>query len=100
MTREEIIEYLDSIVGTYTILLGHGVNSDVLDTDDIEAINESIRIIKAIEDIKAEIEQHCSITVGADNEPAMTLHDIFEIFDKHINEVGTSKSLPEGSKKE
>lgn len=42
MTREEIIEHLDSIVGTYEILLGHGVNSDILDVDDIEAIKEVI----------------------------------------------------------
>ena len=42
MTREEIIEHLDSIVGTYEILLGHGVNSDILDVDDIEAIREAI----------------------------------------------------------
>ena len=42
MTREEIIEHLDSIVGTYEILLGHGVNSDILDVDDIEAIKEAI----------------------------------------------------------
>ena len=61
-------------------------------------LKEYKQMRKAIEDIKTEIEQHCSITVGADNEPAMTLHDIFEIFDKHISEVGTSKSLPEGSK--
>ena len=66
MTREEIIEHLDSIVGTYTILLGHGVNSDVLDTDDIEAINESIRIIKAIEDIKAEIDKFSRMHMDGD----------------------------------
>lgn len=42
MTREEIIEHLDSIVGTYEILLGHGINSDILDVDDIEAIKEAI----------------------------------------------------------
>ena len=42
MTREQIIEQLDSIVGTYEILLGNGVNSDILDVDDIEAIREAI----------------------------------------------------------
>ena len=42
MTREEIIEQLDGIVGTYEILIGNGVNSDILDVDDIEAIREAI----------------------------------------------------------
>ena len=42
MTREEIIEQLDGIVGTYEILIGNGVNSDILDVDDIEAIKEAI----------------------------------------------------------
>ena len=40
---------------------------------------------QAIEDIKAEIEQRCEITVNSNNEPAMTLHDIFAIIDKHIS---------------
>ena len=35
-----------------------------------------------LEDIKSEIERRCNITVGSDNEPAMTLHDIFKILDK------------------
>ena len=47
MTREKIIEHLDSIVGTYEILLGHGVNSDILDVDDIEAIKEAISALSA-----------------------------------------------------
>ena len=47
MTREEIIEQLDSIVGTYEILLGNGVNSDILDVDDIEAIREAISALSA-----------------------------------------------------
>lgn len=54
MTREQIIEQLDSIVGTYEILLGNGVNSDILDVDDIEAIRE------AISALSAEGEKKCS----------------------------------------
>ena len=41
-------------------------------------------VFGAIEDIKNDIEQHCNITIGSDNEPAMTLYDIFGILDKHI----------------
>ena len=47
MTREQIVEQLDSIVGTYEILLGNGVNSDILDVDDIEAIKEAISALSA-----------------------------------------------------
>ena len=47
MTRDEIIEQLDGIVGTYEILFGHGVNSDILDADDIEAIKEAISLLSA-----------------------------------------------------
>ena len=36
-----------------------------------------------IEKIKAEIEEKCCITVGRENDPAITLHDVFEILDKH-----------------
>lgn len=88
MTREEIIEYLDSIVGTYTILLGHGVNSDVLDTDDIEAINESIRIIKAIEDIKTEIDEQYDRVHPYDISCAEGLEMALNIVDKYIAEEG------------
>lgn len=39
---------------------------------------------KAVLDkIRAEIEQHCCITVGSEDEPAMTLYDIFQILDKY-----------------
>lgn len=34
-------------------------------------------------EIKAEIEKHCCITVGSENEPAMTLYDVFQIIDKY-----------------
>lgn len=47
MTIEEIIEQLDGIVGTYEILIGNGVNSDILDVDDIEAIREAISALSA-----------------------------------------------------
>lgn len=47
MTREEIIEQLDGIIGAYEILIGNGVNSDILDVDDIEAIREAISVLSA-----------------------------------------------------
>ena len=41
--------------------------------------------VKVLEDIKAEIESRCAITVNSNNEPAMTLHDIFSIIDSYIS---------------
>jgi len=46
-------------------------------------------VIKALEQepildkIRAEIEAKCCITVGRENDPAITLYDVFEIIDKH-----------------
>lgn len=45
MPREEVIERLESIIGTYEILLGNGVNSDILEVDDIEAIKTAIKAL-------------------------------------------------------
>lgn len=42
--------------------------------------------VSVIEGIKAEIENHCCFTIGTENDPAITLHDVFEIIDRHIKE--------------
>lgn len=36
-----------------------------------------------LDKIRAEIEQKCCITVGQENEPAITLYDVFQIIDKY-----------------
>ena len=36
-----------------------------------------------LDKIKAEIEAKCCITVGRENDGAVTLHDVFEIIDKY-----------------
>lgn len=46
MTNEEAIESLESIIDTYEILLGHGVNSDILSDDDLDAIRIAIEALK------------------------------------------------------
>lgn len=33
--------------------------------------------------IRAEVEQKCCITVGRENDPAITLYDVFQIIDKY-----------------
>ena len=46
MTNKETIESLESIIGTYEILLGNGVNSDILSDDDLDAIRIAIADMK------------------------------------------------------
>ncbi len=41
---------------------------------------------EVIDKIRAEIEAKCCITVGRENEGAITLHDVFKIIDKYIGE--------------
>ena len=44
-------------------------------------VNDSIN--KVLDKIRAEIEQKCCITVRSENEPAITLYDVFKIIDKY-----------------
>ena len=50
----------------------------------LEYENDDEFISKSVLDkIRAEIEAKCCITVGRENDGAITLHDIFEILDKY-----------------
>ncbi len=40
-----------------------------------------------LDKIRAEIEAKCCITVGRENDAAITLHDVFEIIDKYRAET-------------
>ena len=40
-------------------------------------------MVDIFDKIKAEIEQRCCITVGRENDPAITLYDVFQIIDKY-----------------
>ena len=48
---------------------------------------------EVLDKIRAEIEAKCCITVGRENDGAITLHDVFEIIDKY-------KASPTGAEKE
>ena len=61
-----------------------------------EAIRNSTPLTELIDDIKADIDELSRI--HADGEFYVTNFDVKRIVYKHISEVGTSKSLPEGSK--
>jgi len=39
--------------------------------------------VDVLDKIRAEIEAKCCITVGRENDGAITLHDVFEIIDKY-----------------
>lgn len=41
---------------------------------------------EVLDKIRAEIEAKCCITVGRENDGAITLHDVFEIIDKYREE--------------
>lgn len=53
--------------------------------DAIKVIERNIydTIAHTFGSIRSEIEQRCCITVGQENEPAITLHDVFKIIDKY-----------------
>ena len=60
-------------------------------------LKEYKQMRKAIEDIKTEIDKLHKVGNANDGRVYVPINDVFDVIDKHINEVGTSKSLPEGS---
>lgn len=81
---EEIIEQLDSIIGTYEILIGNGVNSDILGIDDINAIREAIEAL----------EQEPFINKPCVSEKACE-HDKNKVLDKIRAEIMSKDGLEE-----
>jgi len=79
MTKEEIEELkgLAASMGLYddknpckrAVILGKA----------IQALEQE----PVLDKIRAEIEQKCCITVRSENEPAITLYDVFQILDKY-----------------
>jgi len=47
-----------------------------------KAIKQEVNAV--LDKIRTEIEAKCCITVGSDDSPAITLHDVFEIIDKYV----------------
>lgn len=86
MTIDETIEQLESVIDTYEILLGNGVNSDILDVDDLEAIKVAIASLEAWEKVKQKINDLFS-------KPACYIPNydackmFLDIIDKHLQEV-------------
>ena len=55
---------------------------EIIDIDRANVFTKS-DMVDIFDKIKAEIEQRCCITVGRENDPAITLYDVFQIIDKY-----------------
>lgn len=74
--REKAIEVLNT----------YDMSEDNDDTEFKCAVAMALEALKQepiLDKIRAEIEAKCCITVGRENDGAITLHDVFEILDKH-----------------
>ena len=91
MTIEETIEQLDSVIDTYEILLGNGVNSDILDVDDLGAIKVAIASLEAWREVKAEIEDYKEKYIKLHRDWDATMiqgyDDALMVLNKHLEEV-------------
>ena len=54
--------------------------------------SERYKVITVLQEIKTEIKRHCCITVGSENDPVMTLYDIFKIIDRYIDDYSGGKN--------
>lgn len=61
------------------VAIQNGEYCGILDDRTYNAIKNGIQL----EDVKDEIERKCCITVGRENDPAITLYDVFHIIDKY-----------------
>lgn len=73
------IELIIKIPESIWVAIQNGEYCGILDNRTYNAIKNGIQL----EDVKAEIERKCCITVGRENEPAITLYDVFKIIDKY-----------------
>ena len=88
-SRQEAIsaiqdEYYDHAVGIYIV--------DII--ANLPAVTPKAESKSVLDKIKAEIEQKCCITVGSENEPAITLYDVFQIINKykaHVPDINVGK---------
>lgn len=84
MTRKEAIKELEILKEEYWDDDGYGHETKQYD-DTMLALDMAIQALEQesiLDKIRAEIEAKCCITVGRENDPAITLHDVFEIIDK------------------
>ena len=109
MTREEAIKELtellpEEFLSEYADAIKMGIEAlknqptDAVDRMTIKEylynLGMGIKVTTAddvLDKIKAEIEAKCCITVGRENDSAITLHDVFEIIDKYKAESEDKK---------
>lgn len=65
------------------------------DFDDLDFLTDEEKVVvinDVLDKISAEIETKCCITVGRENDPAVTLYDIFQIIDKYKTPLDANKA--------
>lgn len=87
MTREEaaIKTLKENLCGLCTYGSQSMESCDIRSCDNRDAI-KALNQESIIDKIRAEIEQKCCITVARENDPAITLYDVFKIIDKYRTE--------------
>lgn len=55
----------------------------IITDKDCDRLCKALDNENVLDKIRAEIEEKCCITVGRENDGAITLHDVFEIIDKY-----------------
>jgi len=94
MTRKYVVTLEDTLKGWQEDEdeLERKYGAEPLDCGNCEIVQASINIgirtaSRLVDDvldkIRAEIEAKCCITIGRENDGAITLHDVFEIIDKY-----------------
>ena len=73
------IELVVKIPESIWVAIQNGEYCGILDDRTYNAIKNGIQL----ENVKAEIERKCCITAGRENDPAITLYDVFQIIDKY-----------------
>jgi hypothetical protein len=81
---EDCISRQEAISAIQDEYYADAIGIDIVDIiANLPSVTPKAESRNVLAEIKAEIEQKCCITVGSDNEPAITLYDVFQIIDKY-----------------
>lgn len=83
ISREAVHDMLENLPVTVEDKWFNWLQKACLRLADLPSIQPKTDVL---DKIRAEIEAKCCITVGRENDGAITLHDVFEIFDKYMAE--------------
>ena len=86
MTKEEAMQILRANVMVAVDRAGFSLSCSKMVEGALDMAIKALEQESVLDKIKAEIEAKCCITVGRENDGAITLHDVFEIIDKYKTE--------------